>query len=226
MSIGTGRHRMRLLAVVQQNASVLRVGLDQSPLVRSCFVSVMSDRACAATEMVRTHGFDPVIRSGLDNRAYSDAILEHAREVDADGIVLFMGRILSGPLLSEFENRIINIHPSLLPAFKGLHSVDETLAAGVRFVGSTFHFIDEQVDEGRMILQSAAPFDWAAEESMMRSRQFALMCQGLVQVVSWWRDGRIEIAGSGTRIRGARFDEGAHSPNLDEPEALGLRFDH
>ncbi|PIQ83034.1 MAG: phosphoribosylglycinamide formyltransferase [Candidatus Omnitrophica bacterium CG11_big_fil_rev_8_21_14_0_20_64_10] len=66
-------------------------------------------------------------------------------------------RILSPRFIRSFPNRILNVHPALLPAFRGAHAVREALAAGVRITGVTVHFVDEQVDHGPVIAQAAVP---------------------------------------------------------------------
>jgi phosphoribosylglycinamide formyltransferase-1 len=79
-------------------------------------------------------------------------------EHDADLVCLagYM-RIVSPRFVAEFPDRILNIHPSLLPAFPGLDAQAQALAAGVKVAGCTVHFVDEQVDHGAIVLQRAVP---------------------------------------------------------------------
>lgn len=86
---------------------------------------------------------------------------EIVRRCQARGVSLvflagFM-RILRGPLLESFPGRILNIHPSLLPSFKGLHAQQQALEYGVKVAGCTVHFVDDSVDGGPIILQEAVP---------------------------------------------------------------------
>lgn len=96
-----------------------------------------------------------------DNKAYSDALLNVLQEEQADLIVLagFM-TILDVSLIRAFENRIINVHPSLIPSFcgdgfYGLHVHEHALAKGVKLTGATVHFVNEICDGGPIILQKA-----------------------------------------------------------------------
>jgi phosphoribosylglycinamide formyltransferase-1 len=75
------------------------------------------------------------------------------------GLICLAGlmRILKGPLIEEFENRIMNIHPALLPSFPGLDSQKKALEYGVRFSGCTVHYVDAGTDTGPIILQSVVP---------------------------------------------------------------------
>jgi phosphoribosylglycinamide formyltransferase-1 len=66
-------------------------------------------------------------------------------------------RLLSGGFVRQFEGRILNIHPSLLPAFPGLDAQYQALAHGVKVTGCTVHFVDEQLDSGPILLQAAVP---------------------------------------------------------------------
>jgi phosphoribosylglycinamide formyltransferase-1 len=78
-------------------------------------------------------------------------------------------RVVKKPMLEAFPGRIVNIHPSLLPAFRGLDAVRQALEYGVKITGCTVHFVDEQIDHGRIIAQSAVPVkDGDTEESLHR----------------------------------------------------------
>jgi phosphoribosylglycinamide formyltransferase 1 len=86
------------------------------------------------------------------------ALVELLRANDVEWVVLagYM-RVVKEPLLSAFPNRIINIHPSLLPAFKGLRAWEQALAAGVAESGCTVHFINQDIDAGEIIAQQRVP---------------------------------------------------------------------
>ena len=86
------------------------------------------------------------------------ALVELLREKEAEWVVLagYM-RVVKEPLLSAFPNRIINIHPSLLPAFKGLRAWEQALAAGVSETGCTVHYVNRDVDAGEIIAQQRVP---------------------------------------------------------------------
>jgi len=86
------------------------------------------------------------------------ALVELLRANQIEWVVLagYM-RVVKEPLLSAFPNRIINIHPSLLPAFKGLHAWEQALAAGVTETGCTVHFVNQDIDAGEIIAQQRIP---------------------------------------------------------------------
>jgi len=86
------------------------------------------------------------------------ALVKLLREHDVEWVVLagYM-RVMKDPLLEAFPNRIINIHPSLLPAFKGLHAWEQAIHAGVAETGCTVHFVNKDIDAGKIIAQRRVP---------------------------------------------------------------------
>ena len=95
---------------------------------------------------------------GLEREAYDREVAVVLRETKVDLVCLagYM-RLLSSYFVHEFRGRILNIHPSLLPAFPGLEAQRQALEHGVKFAGCTVHFVDENLDAGPIILQSAVP---------------------------------------------------------------------
>jgi len=112
----------------------------------------------------------------VDHRSYSTreefdgAVVAALRDANVDLVVLagFM-RVLTPIMIRAYPGRIMNIHPSLLPAFPGLHPQKQALEHGVRFSGCTVHFVDEGVDSGPIILQAVVPvFDDDSEEILQQ----------------------------------------------------------
>ena len=127
--------------------------------------------------------------------AYDQALIEilHARGVELVVLAGFM-RLLSPLFVRSFPNRIMNIHPALLPAFPGLHVQKKAVEHGVRFSGCTVHFVNEECDQGPIIIQAAVPvFPDDTEESLsariqkeehrIYPRAIQLYCEGRLHVV-------------------------------------------
>jgi phosphoribosylglycinamide formyltransferase 1 len=95
---------------------------------------------------------------GMDRESYDRALIETLRAYQADLICLagYM-RVLTAGFVREYANRILNIHPSLLPAFPGLDAQRQALEYGVKISGCTVHFVDEYLDAGPVLLQAAVP---------------------------------------------------------------------
>jgi phosphoribosylglycinamide formyltransferase-1 len=122
---------------------------------------VISNRATApGLETARRLGISSVAipSKGLDREVYDGLLLEELDRHSVDLVCLagFM-RMLSARFIRHFPQRILNIHPSLLPAFPGLDAQSQALEHGVRITGCTAHFVDEQLDAGPIVLQAAVP---------------------------------------------------------------------
>lgn len=103
---------------------------------------------------------EPGEKRGRLKPGEEERIVEMLDELGVEMVFLagFM-RILKGPLLDRFPNRILNVHPSLLPSFKGLEAQRQALEYGVRIAGCSVHFVDKSVDGGPIILQAAVPVE-------------------------------------------------------------------
>src|SRR5579864_9479921 len=122
---------------------------------------VVSNRETAqGIERARARGIEArVIPSkGLEREAYDKLVVAALKEKNVDLVCLagYM-RLLSPYFVSAFPGGILNIHPSLLPAFPGLESQRQALEHGAKFAGCTVHFVDEYLDAGPIVLQAAVP---------------------------------------------------------------------
>jgi phosphoribosylglycinamide formyltransferase 1 len=122
---------------------------------------VISNRADApGLESARKRHMNAVCipSKGLDRAAYDIFLLEelHKHSVDFVCLAGFL-RLLSATFIRQYPNRILNIHPSLLPAFPGLDAQRQALEHGVKIAGCTVHFVDEELDAGPIVLQTAVP---------------------------------------------------------------------
>jgi phosphoribosylglycinamide formyltransferase 1 len=122
---------------------------------------VISNRADApGIGIARERGLNAVLlpSQGLDREIYDRRLIEELRRNNVDLVCLagYM-RLLSGHFIREFPMRILNIHPSLLPAFPGLDAQHQSLEHGVKFSGCTVHFVDEGLDSGPIIKQAVVP---------------------------------------------------------------------
>lgn len=122
---------------------------------------VLSNRTSAqGLEIARDRGLTAVAipSQGMDRETYDALLIEELRKHDVDLICLagFM-RLLSARFVAAFPGRILNIHPSLLPAFPGLDAQHQALQHGVKITGCTVHLVDELLDAGPIVLQAAVP---------------------------------------------------------------------
>ena len=118
------------------------------------------------------------------------------REAGAEVVVLagFM-RILTGHFISRWEHKIINIHPALLPSFKGLDAQGQAVDYGVKVAGCTVHFVDEGTDTGPIILQKVVPVLDDDTEETLAARILVEEHKALPEAIQLWADGKLTIKG-------------------------------
>ena len=157
-----------------------------------------------ALERARAAGVETRVFQGADypdREARDAAMADWIEAQDADLVVLagYM-QLLSAPFVARFRNRIVNIHPALLPAFPGLDAIGQALAAGVEVTGASVHFVDEGVDTGPVLLQRevAVPADGdrAALEQAIHAAEHELYPEAIRMIAA----GRVRIDGDGPRV--------------------------
>ncbi|HEX3685728.1 MAG TPA: phosphoribosylglycinamide formyltransferase [Bryobacteraceae bacterium] len=134
--------------------------------------------------------------AGLDRAAFDLQVADllHQHRVDLVCLAGYM-RLLSGHFVRQFPERILNIHPSLLPAFPGLDAQHQALTHGVKVTGCTVHFVDQNLDSGPILLQSAVPvFDGDTLEALS-SRILAEEHKIYSEAISWVLKGNYRIEG-------------------------------
>ena len=144
---------------------------------------------------------------GKDREAFEREVVKVLREHRVD-LVVFAGfmRIVTPYLVGEFPNRIMNIHPSLLPAFPGAHAHRDVLAAGARVSGCTIHFVDASVDGGPFILQKAVPVLEGDTEESLEARILEWEHRLLPLAVRLFAEGRLRVEGKRVRVDARGLD--------------------
>jgi phosphoribosylglycinamide formyltransferase 1 len=133
--------------------------------------------------------------------AEAQAALRHSR-AELIALAGFM-RILDAGFVTAWRNRLVNIHPSLLPAFPGLHPQRQALAAGVRFSGCTVHFVRPEVDQGPIIAQAVVPVRDDDDEAALSERILAAEHALYPMAVRLFAEGRLHIDGNRVAVAGA-----------------------
>jgi phosphoribosylglycinamide formyltransferase-1 len=147
----------------------------------------------------------------LDHRPFPrredyDAVVVEALRGAGVELVLLAGfdRLVTGVLLRAFPDRVMNVHPALLPAFKGLHAQRQALEYGVRIAGATVHFVDEETDHGPIILQGAVAVSPEDTEERLRARILEVEHVIYPAAVQLFAEGRVTIVGRRVLVRGPR----------------------
>jgi phosphoribosylglycinamide formyltransferase-1 len=133
---------------------------------------------------------------GRKREEHDRAVAQALQQADADLIVLAgYLRLLSPWFVQQFPGKILNIHPSLLPAFPGLESQKQALDYGVQFTGCTVHFVDEDLDHGAIILQKAVPVLPSDDEHALAERILAQEHIAYSEAIALVASGNLRIQG-------------------------------
>jgi phosphoribosylglycinamide formyltransferase 1 len=213
LASGAGSNMVALAEAIEQG----RVAAE--------IVAVLSDvpdapvlaRAQSLGIPARAVAFDRADRAAWETRL-GDAVMEAGAEV----VVLagFM-RILSGAFLSRWPDRVVNVHPSLLPAFRGADAVGDALAAGVRVTGVTVHLVDELVDHGPILLQEAVSLLPGDDRGALLERLHEVEHRLLPLAVDLLARGLVRVAGGRATILAA-----PSTPPTDPAVPSAARNDH
>ena len=188
------------MAVLASGQGTNLQALLDDPVVSPWIVLVVSDRGDAfALERARARGvravvLDPAARA--DRKAYDVALRDLLEDEGIEYLALagFM-RILGPEVVSAFSGRMLNVHPALLPSFPGARAVADALEWGVKVTGVTVHLVDEQVDHGPVVAQTAVEVrtddDWDSLESRIHQAEHRLFPSALRALV----EGRLKVEG-------------------------------
>jgi phosphoribosylglycinamide formyltransferase-1 len=165
---------------------------------------ISNDPSAKGLVTAADHGITTAV---VDHRQYQqradfDAALAQTIDVHRPDIVVLAGfmRVLTEDFVNRYRGRLINIHPSLLPSFTGLHTHRQALAAGARVHGCTVHFVTPQLDHGPIIIQAAVPVLPGDDEDALAARVLTEEHRIYPQAVRWLCEDRITLDVDG-RVR-------------------------
>ena len=191
---GRGSNFLALLAAVREGRIDARIALVLSNKADA------PGLAAAGEAGLETLFLDPKLFTSKED--YDAAIVREleARDIDLVCLAGYM-KILTPVFCRAFKDRILNIHPALLPAFPGLHVQQRALDWGVRFSGCTVHFVAEEVDAGPIVLQAVVPVLQDDTEETLAARILVEEHKIYPEAVRLYFEGRIEIRGRRVFIR-------------------------
>ena len=174
---------------------------------------VISNKTDAyALERSRKHGIPSVVIPGERFTSREDFDAEAVRVLKEHGVelVVLAGflRLLTPVMIREFRLRIMNIHPSLLPAFTGLHVQEKAIEYGVRFSGCTVHFVDEGLDTGPIIIQAVVPVLESDTAETLAKRILAEEHRIYPQAIRLYSEGRLAVSGRKVTVKDCPAIEG------------------
>ena len=160
-----------------------------------------AESASIPTQVIDHKNFD-------GREAFEDALHEARHEATAELVCLagFM-RLLTDGFVERWRDRLINIHPSLLPAFRGLHTHERAIEAGVRFAGCTIHFVRPAMDDGPIIIQAAVPIHPDDDADALAARVLTQEHRIYPLAVRLIAEGRVRVSDERVLIDGATAPE-------------------
>jgi phosphoribosylglycinamide formyltransferase 1 len=216
--------RLKLGVLISGRGSNLQALIDAAadPAYPAEIVLVISNRPEAP-------GLERAAHAGIPHRVIADSsrqgpsrqefavAADSALRQSGVGLVALAGymRLLDSSFVASWRDRLVNIHPSLLPSFPGLHAQRQALAAGVKFSGCTVHFVRDAVDTGPIIAQAAVPVRGGDDEERLARRILAAEHRLYPLAVRLFAEGRLRIEGSAVVVAGASAPEGAMLNPLD-----------
>ena len=172
---------------------------------------VLSNKADAyGLVRAKNHGVSTEVldhKAFPSREAYDQAVVDllHARGVELVVLAGFM-RLLSPVFIKAYSNRIMNIHPALLPAFPGLHAQKKALEHGVRFAGCTVHFVNQECDEGPIIIQAVVPVFPDDSEGSLAARILNQEHRIYPRAIQLYAEGRLHVEGRRVLVDGLAKD--------------------
>ena len=183
-------------------------GSNMEAIVRRCaeqgwparVVAVIANKADAGgLRFAAEHGIATAV---VDHKAFAtreafDVALARAVDAFEPDLLLLAGfmRVLGADFVGRYAGRMMNIHPSLLPAFPGLHTHRRALEAGCKVVGATVHFVTAELDHGPIVMQSAVPVRAGDDEHTLAARVLATEHVIYPQAVRWFVEDRLQVDG-------------------------------
>lgn len=174
------------------------------PVDIAAVISNRPDAAGLATAAAAGIAVRCVDHKACAGRDAFDAALAACIDGFAPDLVVLAGfmRILSDGFVRHYAGRLMNIHPSLLPAFPGLHTHRRALEEGVRIHGCTVHFVTPTLDHGPVIIQAAVPVLGGDDEATLAARVLRQEHRIYPQAVRWFAEGRLRLVGDRVRLAG------------------------
>ena len=203
----------RTAVLISGSGSNLQALLDATtpPGSSAEIVLVLSNRTDAfGLERARRAGVPTLViphRDHPDRRSFDTAVDAALREADVELVCLagFM-RLLTAPFVEAWRDRMLNIHPSLLPAFRGLHAQAQALAAGARAAGCTVHFVRPEMDTGPIVVQGVVPIRQDDDEASLTARILEVEHRCYPLALDLVASGRAQIVDERVVIDGAQVE--------------------
>lgn len=202
------------------NLEAIIQGINEGKIDAKISLVLSNKKEAKGLEIARKHGIktkfvDPSFFES--RRGYDIYIAELIKKESPDLIVLagYM-RILSEEFVDSFNGKIVNIHPSILPAFQGKSAQKQALEYGSLITGCSVHFVDKQLDNGPVIIQAAVPVLPEDDLETLERRILSFEHRIYPQAIKWLVDGRVKVDGRKVKVEGAKYGSLPVNPALED----------
>ncbi len=214
---------MNIVALISGRGSNLKAileGIKKGTIKAKVSLVVSNRKDAKGLEIARSFGIKTLFlnpKDFPDRLSYDKKLAQIISKENPDLIVLagFM-RILSPEFIETFEGKIINIHPSLIPAFQGLNAQKQAVEFGARFSGCTVHFVTKELDNGPIIIQAVVPVLPEDTEESLSERILRYEHRIYPQAIKWLSEGRVEVKGRQVIVKNASYGTVPVNPDLED----------
>lgn len=198
-----------LVSGTGSNLTAIIDSIEKKELKAEITVVISNKRTASALDRAKAHGINAIYLDPDQSKnvmAYDKKIVELLKDSKVGWVVLAgYLKIVSEVLLSAYPNRILNIHPSLLPAFTGLHAQQQALSYGVKVSGCTVHLVDSGIDSGPIVVQAAVPVLDNDSVETLRKRILEKEHKIYPMVLRWISENRLRIEGRRVSLASATY---------------------
>ena len=204
---------MKVVFICSTNGSVIKKALGSQLLARN-EIEFVSDRYCGAIMYAEALGYKIHVYETPSGREFS-AFLNERYELNEDILFIsFYTKFLTEPFLKGNSRKIINFHPSILPACPGMKGFEDTIESKAMLIGSTVHFVDSGIDTGKPILQTLFPKEFQSIDKL-RHRVYLQQSISLLQIIKWFSEKKVKIKEGNVYIDDGVYSLNEFLPNLD-----------
>lgn len=194
--------------------------INDKKLSAEIVVLITDNPSAHAIERAKKHDIEHLVVRPKEYRTRDEfyrKVTEELQKRDV-GLVVLAGfmRIVGKPLIDAYPNRIMNIHPAILPSFPGLHGQKQAVEYGVKISGCTVHFVDEGMDTGPIIMQAAVQVFHDDTEDTLSERILKLEHKIYPEAIRLFSEGRLEVQGRAVKIKdGIQSESSLVNPPLE-----------
>jgi len=202
------------------NLEAILKGIKNKKINAKISLVISNKKDARGLQIAKDYGIKTLFSNPKDFKSredYDRFLVKIIKKENPDLIVLagYM-RILTDYFIDSFPNKIINIHPSLIPAFRGLKAQKQALEFGAKYTGCTVHFVSKELDSGAVIIQAVVPVLPEDTEESLSDRILQMEHRIYPQTIKWFADNRIKLNGRKVIVENATYGELPTNPKLED----------